>query len=114
VTATATTTLAPDKIRTSIMPEGEGMRVEVSAEGKTVVRLVESSPLAAARAVAEARANLLGQAAPEVLWIGLDAVGDHRILTVLTKAGDHARVGAAVVGSGWAEALDEAVAKAEV
>jgi hypothetical protein len=105
---------AADKIKTSIMPEGEGMRVEVSAEGKTVVRLVESSPLAAARAVAEARANLLGQSAPEVLWIGLDAVGDHRILTVLTKAGDQARVGAAVVDSGWAEALDEAVAKAEV
>lgn len=102
-----------DRIRTSIRPEGDGMRVEISAEGKTVVRLVDASPLAAARAVAEGRASLNGQPAPEILWIGLDAVGNYKILTVLAKAGDQARVGAAVVDSGWAEALDEAVAKAE-
>jgi hypothetical protein len=112
------TTMEPqpetDRIHTSIMPEGDGMRVEVSAEGKTVVRLVDASPLAAARAVAEARAALNGQPAPEILWIGLDAVGNYKILTVLARAGDQARVGAAVVNSGWAEALDEAVAKAEV
>lgn len=102
-----------DRIRTSITPEGDGMRVEVKLDDKSVVRLVDASPLAAARAVAEGRAILNEQPAPEILWIGLDAVGDYKILTVLAKADDQARVGAAVVGSGWAEALDEAVSKAE-
>lgn len=111
---TTTTQRDPERIRTSIRPEGDGMRVEVSAEGKIVVRLVDASPLAAARAVAEGRASLSGQPVPEILWIGLDAVGNYRILTVLAKAGDRTRVGAAVVESGWAEALDEAVAKAGV
>jgi hypothetical protein len=113
VTATAQPEPKADRIRTSITPEGDGMRVEVNADEKSVVRLVDASPLAAARAVAEARAILNGRPAPAILWIGLDAVGEYKILTVLAKSEGEARVGAAVVGSGWAEALDEAVSKAE-
>ena len=102
-----------DQIETSINPEGDGMRVEVRGEGRSVVRLVDATPLAAAIAVAEGRAILEGKATPQVLWIGLDIIGDWKILTVLVKGdGEAARVGSAVVVSGWAEALDEAVAKA--
>ncbi len=102
-----------DHIETSITPEGEGMRVEVRGEGRSVVRLVDATPLAAAAAVAEGRAILEGKPAPQVLWIGLDIIGDWKILTVLVKGdGEAARVGSAVVISGWAEALDEAVARA--
>ena len=103
----------PDHIETSISPEGDGMRVEVRGEGRSVVRLVDATPLAAAVAVAEGRAILEGKSTPKVLWIGLDIIGDWKILTVLIKGdGESARVGSAVVVSGWAEALDEAVAKA--
>jgi hypothetical protein len=102
-----------DHIETSITPEGDGMRVEVRGEGRSVVRLVDATPLAAAVAVAEGRAILEGKSTPQVLWIGLDIIGDWKILTVLVKSdGETARVGSAVVISGWAEALDEAVAKA--
>jgi hypothetical protein len=102
-----------DHIETSITPEGDGMRVEVRGEGRSVVRLVDATPLAAAVAVAEGRAILEGKSTPQVLWIGLDIIGDWKILTVLVKSdGETARVGSAVVTSGWAEALDEAVAKA--
>jgi hypothetical protein len=102
-----------NRIETSITPEGDGMRVEVRGEGRSVVRLVDATPLAAAVAVAEGRAILEGKPHPQVLWIGLDIIGDWKILTVLVKSGTEvARVGSAVVISGWAEALDEAVAKA--
>lgn len=102
-----------DQIETHITPEGDGMRVEVRGEGRSVVRLVDATPLAAAVAVAEGRAILEGKPAPQVLWIGLDIIGDWKILTVLIKdEGEAARVGSAVVVSGWAEALDEAVARA--
>jgi hypothetical protein len=108
-----TDTAKSDHIETSITPEGEGMRVEVRGEGRSVVRLVDATPLAAAVAVAEGRAILEGKSTPQVLWIGLDIIGDWKILTVLVKSdGETARVGSAVVTSGWAEALDEAVAKA--
>ena len=103
----------PNQIDTFITPEGDGMRVEVRGEGRSVVRLVDATPLAAAAAVAEGRAILEGQTAPQVLWIGLDIIGDWKILTVLIKDdGEAAKVGSAVVVSGWADALDEAVAKA--
>lgn len=103
-----------DQIETYITPEGDGMRVEVRGEGKSVVRLVDATPLAAAAAVAEGRAILEGRSTPQVLWIGLDMIGEWKILTVLIKdEGETARVGSAVVVSGWAEALDEAVAKAK-
>ncbi len=102
-----------DRIETFITPEGDGMRVEVRGEGQSVVRLVDATPLAAAAAVAEGRAILERRSAPEVLWIGLDLIGEWKILTVLMKEeGGPAKVGSAVVLSGWAEALDEAVAKA--
>jgi len=102
-----------DRIETQITPEGEGMRVEVRGEGRSVVRLVDATPLAAAIAVAEGRAILQGRATPRVLWIGLDVIGDWKVLTVLMKDdSEAAKVGSAVVAAGWAEALDEAVAKA--
>jgi hypothetical protein len=102
-----------DQIETIITPEGDGMRVEVRGDGKSVVRLVDATPLAAAVAVADGRAILQGRPAPHVLWIGLDVIGDWKILTVLVKDNsDTAKVGSSVVASGWAEALDEAVAKA--
>jgi hypothetical protein len=101
-----------DHIETHITPEGEGMRVEVRGDGRSVVRLVDATPLAAAAAVAEGRAILAGKSAPQVLWIGLDIIGEWKILTVLVKGdGEAAKVGSAVVLSGWADALDEAVAK---
>jgi hypothetical protein len=102
-----------EQIETHIRPEGDGMRVEVRGEGKSVVRQVEATPLAAAAAVAEGRAILEGRPVPKVLWIGLDTIGDWKILTVLVRVeGEDASVGSAVVVSGWAAALDEAVAKA--
>lgn len=104
---------AKDSIHTIITPEGDGMKVEVRGQGQSVVRLVEATPLAAAMAVAEGRAILEGRLVPQVLWIGLDVIGDWRILTVLLQDdGVAPKVGAAVVISGWAEALDEAIAKA--
>jgi len=101
------------QISTRISPEGDGMKVEVTAEGETVVKLVEATPFAAAQAVAEGRSHLIGRPVPKVLWIGLDVIGDHRILTVLMKGeSDPPTVGSAVVTEGWAEALDRAVARA--
>ena len=102
-----------DQIETVITPEGDGMRVEVRGDGKSVVRLVDATPLSAAVAVAEGRAILQGRPAPQVVWIGLDVIGDWKILTVLMRDNtEAARVGSSVVTSGWAEALDEAVSKA--
>ena len=101
------------EISTRISPEGDGMKVEITAEGETIVKLVEATPFAAAQAVAEGRSHLTGRPVPQVLWIGLDAIGDHRILTVLMKGDDDPpTVGSAVVTDGWAEALDRAVARA--
>ena len=103
----------PDHIETLITPEGDGMRVEIRAEGKSVVRLVDATPMDAAVAVAEGRAILEGRSAPQVLWIGLDTIGEWKILTVLVKdEGQVARVGSAVVTKGWAQALDRAVTNA--
>ncbi len=102
-----------EDISVRISPEGEGMKIEVSTEGETVVKLVEATPFAAAQAVAEGRSRLTGRPVPKVLWIGLDAIGDYRILTVLIKGdADPPVVGSAVVNAGWAEALDRAVARA--
>ena len=102
-----------DGIHTIITPEGDGMKVEVRGQGQSVVRLVEATPLAAGIAVAEGRAILEGRPVPQVLWIGLDLIGDWRILTILLQDdGVAPQVGSAVVVSGWAEALDEAIAKA--
>ena len=104
---------AKDGIHTHITPEGDGMKVEVRGQGQSVVRLVDATPLAAATAVAEGRAILQGRPVPQVLWIGLDVIGEWRILTVLLQEEQGPpKVGSAVVASGWAEALDEAVAKA--
>lgn len=100
-------------VTTVIRPEGEGMRVEVTGRGQSLVRVVDASPLAAAQAVAEARAQLAGRPVPQVVWIGLDSVGDWRILTVLMRVEEEEpTVGASVVKSGWAAALDQAVAVA--
>jgi hypothetical protein len=47
------------------------------------------------------------------MWIGLDQIGSWRILTVLASIGDETvSAGSAVVTSGWADALDRAVAAA--
>lgn len=93
--------------------EGDRLRVEVRGGGEEVVLVVDPTPLAAARAIAEARARLAGAPPAEVLWIGLDQVGSWRVLTVLA-ARDENRVqaGAAVVGDDWAAALNRAVAAA--
>lgn len=104
---------AQDEVVTEIEEAGRMLRVEVKGDGETIVTLVEPTPLAAARAVAEARAQLTGGGQAEVLWIGLDQVGDWRILTVLAALGDDKiTAGSAVVGQGWVEALDRAVAAA--
>jgi hypothetical protein len=100
-------------VTTSIAPDGEGMRVDVSDGEHNVTRVVEATPLAAAQAVAEGRAELSGREPPSVLWVGLDRVGEWRILTVLMRReGQLPTVGASLVTSGWATALDEAVAVA--
>ncbi|MGQ0849446.1 MAG: hypothetical protein ACT4OP_10065 [Actinomycetota bacterium] len=101
-----------DEIEISIAQEGEAMRVVVAGLGEIVVQVVEPTPLAAARAVARGRARLLGRPEPEVLWIGLDLVGDWKILTVLSRLpGGKVTVGAAVVEEGWEPALNIAVAR---
>lgn len=104
---------ARPRIETSISPEGDRMRVEVRGDKGDFVRVVDPSPLAAAQVVAEGRAILTDRPRCEVIWIGLDAIGDWRILTVLAKdAAGTPQVGAAVVTAGWADALDRAVARA--
>ena len=104
---------AKGEVHTVIIPEGDGMKVEVRGQGQSVVRLVQATPLAAAVAVAEGRAILEGRPVPQVLWVGLDVIGEWRVLSVLLQdEGISPKVGSAVVVSGWAEALDEAVAKA--
>jgi hypothetical protein len=100
-------------IETVITPEGERMRVEVRGETGDVVRVIDASPLAAAQVVAEGRAVLTGRPRSEVIWIGLDMIGDWRIMTVLARDPTGApQVGAAVVSAGWADALNRAVARA--
>ena len=102
-----------DELVTDIAEAGQLLRVEVKGEGDAVVTIVDPTPLAAARAVAEARARLTGTSNVEVLWIGLDQIGNWRILTVLASIGDdHVNAGSAVVTVGWADALDRAVAAA--
>lgn len=104
---------AADELVTEIEEAGELLRVEVKADGDAVVTLVDPTPLAAARAVGKARAQLTGATNVEVMWIGLDQIGNWRILTVLASVGDEqVNAGSAVVTSGWADALDRAVAAA--
>lgn len=93
--------------------EGDRLRVEVRGQGETVSAIVDPSPLSAARAVAAARAQLRGEPAPEVIWIGLDQIGAFSVLTILTAAPDEkVSVGSAVVEGDWAQALNRALAAA--
>jgi hypothetical protein len=47
------------------------------------------------------------------MWIGLDQIGDWRVLTVLASVGqEKVNAGSAVVTEGWTDALDRAVAAA--
>jgi hypothetical protein len=63
--------------------------------------------------VAAARAQLLGQSAPEVMWIGLDQIGAFSVLTVLAARTDEkVSAGAAVVEGDWGQALSRALAAA--
>jgi hypothetical protein len=102
-----------EELVTEIAEEGQKLRVEVKGDGEAVVTLVDATPLAAARAVALARGQLTGHSDVEVMWIGLDQIGSWRILTVLASIGDETvSAGSAVVTSGWADALDRAVAAA--
>lgn len=104
---------AADELVTEIEEAGQLLRIEVKGEGDAVVTLVDATPLAAARAVGKARAQLTGTGEVEVMWIGLDQIGEWRILTVLASIGDEkVNAGAAVVTKGWADALDRAVAAA--
>jgi hypothetical protein len=100
----------PDAIWTKITPEGDGMRVEVGRGRRRVSRLAAAEPMAAAQAVVDARCELEGRQSPKVVYLGLDRVGEHRVLTVIV-GGDHAtpEVGAAMVTDGWAAALGKAV-----
>jgi hypothetical protein len=93
--------------------EGDRLRVEVKGHGESVSAIVDPSPLSAARAVAAARAQLLGQSAPEVMWIGLDQIGAFSVLTVLAARTDEkVSAGAAVVEGDWGQALGRALAAA--
>ncbi|HJR87231.1 MAG TPA: hypothetical protein VJ930_06195 [Acidimicrobiia bacterium] len=93
--------------------EGDRLRVEVRGQGETVSAIVDPSPLSAARAVAAARAQLRGEPAPEVMWIGLDQIGAFSVLTILTAQPDEkVSVGSAVVEGDWAQALNRALAAA--
>jgi hypothetical protein len=98
---------------TAIFPDGNGMRVEVRAADQVVTKRVEATPLAAAQAVTDGRSELQGRRPPKVLWIGLDALGEWRVLSVLMREDDEVpTVGSAVVARGWADALDRAVSHA--
>jgi len=103
---------AADELVTKIEEAGQLLRVEVKGAGEAVINLVDPTPLAAARAVGKARAQLTGHSDAEILWIGLDQVGSWRILTVLASVDGGVKAGAAVVTSGWTNALDRAVAAA--
>jgi hypothetical protein len=93
--------------------EGDRLRVEVRGQGETVSAIVDPSPLSAARAVAAARAQLRGEPAPEVMWIGLDQIGAFSVLTILTaQPDDKVSVGSVVVEGDWAQALNRALAAA--
>ncbi|MGH8957389.1 MAG: hypothetical protein ACRDVK_01810 [Acidimicrobiia bacterium] len=93
--------------------EGERLRVEVRGGGESVSAIVDPSPISAARAVAAARAQLLGQPAPEVVWIGLDQIGSFSVLTILAaRADEKVSAGSVVVEGDWAQALNRALAAA--
>ncbi|HJU51190.1 MAG TPA: hypothetical protein VJ815_02540 [Acidimicrobiia bacterium] len=93
--------------------EGDRLRVEVRGQGETVSAIVDPSPLSAARAVAAARAQLRGEPAPEVMWIGLDQIGAFSVLTILTAQPDEkVSAGSVVVEGDWAQALNRALAAA--
>jgi hypothetical protein len=104
---------AADELVTEIDEAGQMLRVAVKGNDDSVVTLVDPTPLAAARAIAEARAQLTGADSVEVMWIGLDQIGDWRVLTVLASVGqEKVNAGSAVVTEGWTDALDRAVAAA--
>ena len=93
--------------------EGDRMRVEVKGHGESVSAIVDPSPLSAARAVAAARAQLRGEPAPEVMWIGLDQIGAFSVLTVLAaRADEKVSAGSVVVEGDWAQALNRALSAA--
>lgn len=103
----------PSDLVAVLSPEGDRLRVEVRGQGETVSAIVDPSPLSAARAVAAARAQLRGQPAPEVMWIGLDQIGAFSVLTILTAQPDEkVSVGSVVVEGDWAQALNRALAAA--
>lgn len=101
-----------DEITAALSQEGDRLRVEVKGQGEVVSSVVEPSPLHAARAVAEGRAKISGVPIREVLWIGLDQIGEYRVLTVLTALDTSVAAGSAVVEGDWARALNQALAAA--
>lgn len=108
-----TRVFAADELVTEIEEDGQMLRVAVTGSDDSVVTVVDPTPLAAARAVADARAQLTGAVGAEVMWIGLDQIGNWRVLTVLAAVGEErVNAGSAVVTEGWADALDRAVAAA--
>ncbi len=113
VTGTRAEADDPSDLVAVLSQEGDRLRVEVRGQGETVSAIVDPSPLSAARAVAAARAQLRGQPAPEVMWIGLDQIGSFSVLTILTAQPDeNVSVGSAVVEGDWAQALNRALAAA--
>jgi hypothetical protein len=97
---------------TTIEPEGDLLRIQVGRGGRRASRTVPPEPLAAAQAVADARAELEGRLPARVLWMGLDRIGAWRVLTVLSgREGAEPEVGAAVVSKGWEEAVGKAVGR---
>lgn len=113
VTGTRAEADDPSDLVAVLSQEGDRLRVEVRGQGETVSAIVDPSPLSAARAVAAARAQLRGQPAPEVMWIGLDEIGSFSVLTILTAQPDEkVSVGSAVVEGDWAQALNRALAAA--
>jgi hypothetical protein len=105
--------VADNELITTLSQEGDRMRVEVRSRNESVSAIVDPSPLSAARAVAAARAQLLGHPPPEVMWIGLDQIGAFSVLTVLAaREGEQVSAGSSVVEGDWAEALSRALAAA--
>lgn len=100
---------------TRLQADKGGMLVEVGRGDNSVTRVVDADPVAAAQAVVSARCELDGLDEPKVLWMGLDRIGEWRVLTVLLRFDDEPpTAGSAVVVSGWADALGEAVGRALV
>ncbi|HEY7704824.1 MAG TPA: hypothetical protein VID03_08370 [Acidimicrobiia bacterium] len=100
---------------TRLQADKGGMLVEVGRGEQVVSRVVEADPVAAAQGVVSARCELDGLDEPQMLWMGLDRIGEWRVLTVLLRFDDEPpSAGCAVVVSGWADALGEAVGRALV